>query len=235
MERINAWLEQARSHLRLTGRPAVTLSYAQSLDGCLTVRRGERYVLSGPESSTMTHLLRSTHDAILVGIGTVLADNPHLTVRLTPGPDPRPIVLDTHLRIPLDSQLLKREENMPWIACGASADEEKLARLEERKVRLIPCRLDKRKQIDLADLLAQLLESGVRSVMIEGGTSVITSFIEAQLVDFVVLTIAPIWLGGLHVVETELPDGVYPGIKNPQSTWMGKDLILWGAVERSVE
>jgi GTP cyclohydrolase II len=234
MERIKAWLDLARADLRLSGRPAVTLSYAQSLDGCLTVRRGERHTISGMETSTMTHLLRSAHDAILVGIGTVLTDNPRLTVRLTAGMDPRPVVLDTHLRIPLDSQLLSRDVNLPWIAYGASADEEKLARLEERKVRLISCRQDKHRQIDLVDLLGQLYESGIRSLMVEGGTSVISSFFAAHLVDFVVLTIAPVWLGGLHAVDGELMDGGFPGIKNPKSTWMGKDLVMWGEMEHAL-
>ncbi len=232
MERVKAWLDSLRANFRPSGRPVVTLTYAQSLDGCLTAWRGMRYPLSGAETQKMTHMLRAAHDAILVGVGTILADNPHLTVRLAPGVDPRPVILDTHLRIPLDSRLLGRSDNLPWIACGPSADEEKWGRLEERKARIISCKPDLHKRIDLEDLLSQLYESGIHSLMVEGGASVITSFIEARLVDVVVLTIAPIWLGGLHAVETELSETQRLELIKPNSSWMGKDLVVWGAVRR---
>jgi riboflavin biosynthesis pyrimidine reductase len=71
----------AKNHCKRTGRPFVTLSYAQSLDGCISARAGEALALSGAQSLTLTHQLRASHDAILVGIGTVLSDNPQLTVR----------------------------------------------------------------------------------------------------------------------------------------------------------
>jgi len=235
MERVRLWIGKAREGFKVVGRPVVTLSYAQSIDGCLTVRRGQPYAISGEESLKVTHTLRTLHDAIVVGVGTVLADNPRLNVRFAEGPDPRPVVLDSHLRIPLDSKLLAQSENLPWVACGPSADEEKWVELERRKVRLLNCRPNREKQIDLADLLAQLYQSGIRSVMVEGGAGVVTSFLEAQLVDLAVITVAPIWLGGLRVVERELPDEARLGLENPQSGWFGKDLVLWGAVRRRVE
>lgn len=79
---------RARSFRRSHGRPLVTLTYAQSLDGSIAARPGHPLAISGPASQTFTHALRAVHDAILVGIGTVLADNPALTVRLVPGPHP---------------------------------------------------------------------------------------------------------------------------------------------------
>jgi 3,4-dihydroxy 2-butanone 4-phosphate synthase/GTP cyclohydrolase II len=211
----------------------VTLSYAQSIDGCLTVRRGLPFAISGEESLRVTHTLRSLHDAILVGVGTVLADNPRLNVRFVDGPDPRPVVLDSHLRIPLDSKLLARSDNLPWIACGPNADEEKWDALDQRKVRVLTCRQNHEKQIDLEDLLAQLYESGIRSVMVEGGAGVITGFLTAQLVDLAVITVAPVWLGGLRVVERELPGEARLRLDNPQSGWFGRDMVLWGSVQRS--
>ena len=78
---------------RNTGRPIVTLSFAQSLDGAIALRRGSRLALSCPESMVLTHRLRATHDAVLVVIGTVLADNPRRTVRLVEGKNPLPVVL----------------------------------------------------------------------------------------------------------------------------------------------
>ena len=117
----------AQEHRCRLGRPLVTLSYAQSLDGCIAARAGERLALSGPESMQLTHQFRAAHNAILVGIGTVLADNPRLTVRLVQGQDPQPVVLDSHLRIPLEASLLHNSRR-PWIACLEDARPHKIIR-----------------------------------------------------------------------------------------------------------
>lgn len=232
MERVRAWLNSLRAEAGSSPRLAVTLSYAQSLDGNIISQDGAQKKLNGPETKKMVHMLRSAHDAILVGIGTVLADNPRLEVRLTEGQDPRPVILDTHLRIPLDSHLMQRKDLQPWIACGANADEEKWGRIEERKARVIPCRLDAHKRVSLEDLLDRLRESGIRSIMVEGGAKVITSFIEARLVDVAVITVVPLWLGRLHVVEKELEENQGLELMNPNSAWMGKDLVLYGAIRQ---
>jgi riboflavin biosynthesis pyrimidine reductase len=114
-------------------RPAITLTYAQTLDGCIATADRRPLDLSGPAAQVMTHRLRSAHDAILVGVGTVLADNPRLTVRLAEGPSPRPIVLDSQARTPPDAQLLRG--TLPaWILTGpvspnVSASEDAGARL----------------------------------------------------------------------------------------------------------
>jgi 3,4-dihydroxy 2-butanone 4-phosphate synthase/GTP cyclohydrolase II len=88
-------------------RPRVTLTYAQSLDGSIAARSGRPLPLSGTESRHYTHQLRAAHDAILVGIGTVLNDDPRLNVRLASGAAPRPIVLDSELRCPIDARCLE--------------------------------------------------------------------------------------------------------------------------------
>ena len=89
---IERLLARAEEHRRKIGRPLVTLAYAQSLDGSLSAGRGHPLNLSGSEAQEITHRLRAAHDAILVGIGTVLADDPRLTVRLVKGPQPQPVV-----------------------------------------------------------------------------------------------------------------------------------------------
>mmetsp|Transcript_34521 Transcript_34521/g.55844 ORF Transcript_34521/g.55844 Transcript_34521/m.55844 type:complete len:147 (+) Transcript_34521:57-497(+) len=86
-------------------RPFVTLTYAQSLDGSISAERGSPLLLSGKESMTMTHALRAAHDAILVGVGTLIADDPSLNVRHVNGTNPRPIILDSSLRMPLNRKL----------------------------------------------------------------------------------------------------------------------------------
>ncbi|MGH9336192.1 MAG: RibD family protein, partial [Vicinamibacteria bacterium] len=100
-------LEEAEIQKSEWGRPFVTLAYAQSLDGSIAGEGNRPLSLSCERSQKLTHELRACHDAILVGIGTVLADNPRLIVRLVNGEDPRPIVVDSRLRIPRDARLLK--------------------------------------------------------------------------------------------------------------------------------
>src|SRR5512144_1074873 len=90
-----------------TDRPRITLAYAQSLDGSIAARSGVPLQLSGTESMQYTHQLRAAHDAILVGIGTVLSDDPRLNVRLTAGVSPRPILRDSELRCPIDARCLE--------------------------------------------------------------------------------------------------------------------------------
>ena len=173
-----------------TNRPFVTLTYAQSLDGSITIQRGKPTAISGQESLVLTHQLRATHDAILVGIGTVLADNPRLNVRLAVGPNPQPVVLDSHLRFPLDARLLQGK-HPPWIATSPTASLEKQAALEAVGAVVLRFPPDKHGRLDLHAVLAKLAEKKIGNVMVEGGAEVITSFLAAQLVDRVVLTIAP--------------------------------------------
>src|SRR5262252_6368998 len=90
--------------------PCVTLSYAQSLDGSIAGCNGETIGISGGRALDFTHRLRAMHDAILVGVNTVVVDDPLLTVRRVEGPSPRPIIVDSHLRTPLDSRLVGRRD-----------------------------------------------------------------------------------------------------------------------------
>lgn len=117
------------------GRPFVTLSHAQSLDGSIAARSGRPLALSGPESMTLTHSQRACHDAILVGIGTVLADNPRLTVRLVAGRDPQTVIMDSRLRFPPYAELL-RHGRSPWIATAQEADSQRLEALETAGARV---------------------------------------------------------------------------------------------------
>lgn len=123
-------------------RPAVTLAYAQSLDGCIAAARGAPTRLSGAESMRLTHELRALHEAILVGVGTVLADDPQLSTRLASGPSPRPIVLDSRLRTPLSARLLRRPDGAPRgaiIVCSAAqAGSERAAALRAAGALVLP-------------------------------------------------------------------------------------------------
>jgi 3,4-dihydroxy 2-butanone 4-phosphate synthase/GTP cyclohydrolase II len=227
-------LAGAPEHRSRTGRPLVTLSYAQSLDGCIAARAGERLALSGPESLQLTHRMRSMHDAILVGIGTLLADDPRLTVRHALGRDPQPIVLDSHLRIPLEASLLQNPRP-PWLACLETSNTGKAAELERLGALLLPIPPDSDGRLSIPALLARLAGLGIDSLMVEGGARVISAFLQQNRVDRVVLTVAPLFLGGLRAVGQDLfTASAYPRLQEMGAEQMGNDLILWGSLDSSV-
>lgn len=214
------------------GRPWVTLSYAQSLDGSIARQRGQPMELSGPESMRLTHRLRAAHQAILVGIGTVLADDPRLTVRLADGPDPHPIVLDSRLRIPLEARLFQHP-CQPWIATLENPDQQKKKQLERLGARLLLLPAGEDGRPSLPALLRELHRLGLSSLMVEGGASVISAFLASHLVDLLALTIVPQFVGGLHAFEPgALPSGpssgIYPCLDEMKCERLGGDLILWG-------
>lgn len=228
---IERLLADAEEHRLRVGRPLVTLSYAQSLDGSIAARWGESTPLSGHESLILTHRLRAAHDAIMIGVGTVLADNPRLTVRLVEGDNPQPIVLDSNLRIPLDANLL-RGERLPWIATTEFADPERQAALEADGARILKIPTDKYGQVSLPAVLERLADLEISSLMVEGGARVITSFLSQLLVDQVVLTIVPIFMGGLSALESNrLLKDSFPHLKNLGYEQLGEDLVVWGNLD----
>ncbi|GAB4469249.1 MAG: hypothetical protein Kow00124_04310 [Anaerolineae bacterium] len=226
----------AGPHHRRTGRPLVTLTYAQSLDGSIARRRGEPLALSGPESLRMTHRLRATHDAILVGIGTVLADNPSLTVRHVPGPSPQPVILDSHLRFPLSAKMMGNPRP-PWIATTPAASQERADALRRAGARVLPLPARGDGRVDLNALLQQLGRDGIKSLMVEGGAGVIASFLASGLADLCVLTLAPVFVGGLHAAA-DLGIGPMmadlPRLTDVQTCMLEADVIVWGRFVREV-
>ncbi|MDD5466232.1 MAG: RibD family protein [Anaerolineales bacterium] len=218
--------------LRATGRPLVTLSYAQSLDGSLAARRGAPLELSSPEALRLTHQLRAAHDAILVGIGTVLADDPRLTTRLAPGTNPQPVVLDSRLRLPLGARLLQNSGAAPWLACLEGAATERVIALEARGARLLAFSPDPDGRLPLPAVLERLGEMGVRRLMVEGGAQVIAAFLAAGLVDQVIVALAPLFVGGLHVTSERLAGGPFPALRDARVERCGADVVIWGRLAR---
>lgn len=214
---------------RQRDRPFVLISYAQSIDGSIATLDRRPIQLSGPASAVLTHRLRSLFDAILVGIGTVLADDPRLDVRLVPGKNPQPVVLDTHLRIPAESRLLQRPDCQSWLASSEAASETRAAALMRTGATILACPLDGHGQIDIRQLMHILQGRGIYSLMVEGGARVITSFINAGLVDLFIITISPALIGGLRVVEgrNESPLSRV-NLVDIHYERMEDDSILWG-------
>lgn len=211
-----------------TERPVVTLSYAQSLDGCSAAVSDRPLALSGNQSMRLTHRLRGSHDGILVGIRTIFADNPRLTVRLMEGCNPQPVILDSRLRFPVDAALLSHPDKKVWIATTALADPERANRLEAQGAKLIRVESNAQGQVDLEALLRRLRALNIRSLMVEGGGRVITQFMHRQLVDQIVITVAPVVVGGVRAVG-QLPSiGPHLQLRNPRYTRLGPDMIVWG-------
>ena len=159
MELVQTWLAEAARQSESRGRPLVTLTYAQSLDGCISARRGQSTTLSAPQSQRMTHTLRARHDAILVGIGTLLADDPRLNVRLVPGADPQPVILDSYLRTPPGARLLQGQRK-PWIFTGQYAPLAARHALEAAGARLVYLPLEEQGRLPLPGLLSTLARHG---------------------------------------------------------------------------
>ena len=181
-----------------TKSPFVTIKCAATLDGRIATRTGDSRWVTGEKARRYVHRLRHAVDAILVGIGTIHADDPNLTARLgsKKGVDPVRIVLDTHLSISPDARILKLNSNSDTILItGNSVSEEKKKRVVKKGVRQIEQPV-KGGQIDLKLLMVQLGSMGVTSLLIEGGSRVIASAFRSGIVDKALFFYAPKILGG---------------------------------------
>ncbi|RAI60125.1 bifunctional diaminohydroxyphosphoribosylaminopyrimidine deaminase/5-amino-6-(5-phosphoribosylamino)uracil reductase RibD [Roseicella frigidaeris] len=180
------------------GLPLVTLKLATTLDGRIATAGGESRWITGPEARREAHALRARHDAILVGSGTVLADDPELTPRL-PGTARVPlarVVADSRLRTPLDSRLVRTARQVPtWIATRTGQRPGVLAPYLEAGVQILPVPRA-RPGLDLAALLGALAQRGVTRVMAEGGAGLAAGLLRAGLVDRIAWFHAPGIMGG---------------------------------------
>ena len=174
-------------------RPYVVLKYAQTVDGRIATRRGDAKWISGEAERRISHGLRAACDAVLVGVGTAIVDDPQLTVRMVPGPSPLRVVLDSNLRLPLTARVFDNEAATVVITTAPSSEERRAA-LSARAIGVHVVDAGPR-GVDLASALRTLRELGVASVLVEGGGRVITSFLAEKLVDRVVLGIAPTIMG----------------------------------------
>jgi diaminohydroxyphosphoribosylaminopyrimidine deaminase/5-amino-6-(5-phosphoribosylamino)uracil reductase len=179
------------------GRPAFTLKAAVTLDGKIATVAGESRWITGEAARAEVHRLRDTHDAVLIGVGTVLADDPRLSARLPRARDPIRVVLDGRLRTPVDAALLPRRKGpRTIIATSERAPETKALALARAgaEVWRFPTRGGGRVPLDA--LARRLGDAGVTSVLVEGGGDVHAGFLAAHLADEVLLYVAPRIVGG---------------------------------------
>ncbi|MHB9028538.1 MAG: bifunctional diaminohydroxyphosphoribosylaminopyrimidine deaminase/5-amino-6-(5-phosphoribosylamino)uracil reductase RibD [Candidatus Latescibacterota bacterium] len=174
-----------------SGIPYVTLKLAVTLDGKIAARDGSSKWITGPEARKRTHLLRAWSDAVMVGSGTVLADDPQLTVRDAGGRNPLRVVLDSRLRVPAGARVFS--DNRVIVATAASADPDKTAELERRGVEV--WRIGSEGRIPLSETLARLGSRQITSILCEGGGALASSLVKEKLADKLALFMAPKLLG----------------------------------------
>jgi GTP cyclohydrolase II len=214
-------------------RPYVVLKYAQTLDGRIATGSGDAKWISGPSERRISHALRAACDAVAVGAGTVLADDPLLTVRMVPGASPIRVVLDSTLRLPTGANVFGADAGTIVLTTGRSAADRR-AELTELGVTVAVVG-DGPDGVDLADGLARLRRLGVRSLLVEGGARVITSMLRGRLADRVVVAVAPLLLGkGTEAVGDLGASAVSDGLRLANRTvhQAGDDLLIAGDLER---
>lgn len=186
-----AWVKYIRR-----GVPFVTLKLAATLDGRIAARTGDAHWITGEASRRYVHQLRNQLDAVVVGSGTVLADDPQLTCRIAGGRNPLRVVLDSRLRIPPDAQLLHQADAAKTIVVtGANVSAAKVRAVQDCGGQIWQFAL-RHGKIPWQPLLRQLARSGVVSVLIEGGAAVAASALSAKIVDKILFFYAPKILGG---------------------------------------
>ena len=209
-------------------RPYVLVKYAQTLDGRIATRTGDSKWISGEAERRISHALRAACDAVLVGSGTVLQDDPQLTVRMVPGANPIRVVLDSSLRTTPNAKVVGDDASTVVFTTPA-ADPARRAELRSAGVAVREVAAGPQ-GVDLAAVFAQLRDSGVESLMVEGGQRVITSVFAAGLVDRLVVSISPTVIGaGVEAVGDLGIGRVADGVRlSNRAVYLADDDVLLG-------
>jgi diaminohydroxyphosphoribosylaminopyrimidine deaminase / 5-amino-6-(5-phosphoribosylamino)uracil reductase len=219
-----------------TGLPFVTVKFAQSLDGRIATASGDSRWISSQGTRRFAHQLRREHDAIMVGIGTVLADDPQLSVRLVKGRDPLRIVVDSGLRTPLTSRVFANGAASHTLVVTSEAAD----LIRERAIKGLGAEVlrfaDEAGQsgVNIQRVFEALGRRGIASVLVEGGKGIITSLLEARSVDRLVVVVAPKIIGqGIEAIGdlgiTRLEDAIT--FSSVKSRKLGPDIIFDGRLK----
>jgi diaminohydroxyphosphoribosylaminopyrimidine deaminase/5-amino-6-(5-phosphoribosylamino)uracil reductase len=212
--------------------PFVILKMAATLDGKLATRNGESQWITGETSRRFVHRLRDQVDGVVVGIGTVLKDDPMLTSRIKGGRDPYRIVFDSRLRIPENAKMVDLSPSKTIIATTEMASQDKIERLREKGVQILISD-SKLGKVDLKSSLLKLAEMGMMSLLLEGGSQLSGSFLDQRLIDKILLFLSP------KLIGDPLAPGIFSGagvtslkeavsIKDLKVRKIGEDLLLEG-------
>lgn len=220
-------------------RPFVILKSAASLDGKIATRSGDTKWITNEKSRGFLHKLRNEMDGILVGIGTIEADDPSLTTRLNGkrGKDPVRIVVDSSLKIPLDARVLNQKSNAKTvIATTDRASKEKMKKVEELGAKVIVVG-STNNRVDFRELMIELGKLEIASLLIEGGAEVNASSLKSGIVDKVLFFYAPKIIGGIEALSIVGGEGVKEldhavKIKEIKTRRFGDDILLEGYVTK---
>jgi diaminohydroxyphosphoribosylaminopyrimidine deaminase/5-amino-6-(5-phosphoribosylamino)uracil reductase len=221
-----------------TGLPYVTAKWAMTLDGKIATALGDSKWISSPRSRAAVHELRGRMDAILVGIGTALADDPELTARPAGPRVAARVVLDSGARLPLDSKLVRTAREVPvWVAVHDRAPADRRAALHAAGCVVLPFPETESGCIPIIPLLEELGRREVTNILVEGGGQTLGSFFDAGQVDAVEVFIAPIVEGGSHHFQPVRGAGVDTMARalrllDPEVTRIDGDIHLRAVVPR---
>lgn len=213
----------------LTGLPYVTLKSATSLDGKTATVTGESKWITGEEAREDVHQLRHEHDAILVGVNTVLKDDPSLTTRLKGGGEnPIRVILDTHLRTPLTAKVIHDQQAPTWIVTGSSIPKEQKRLYEQAGVKLISM---PNGPVETKELLSVLGAEGITSLFVEGGAEVNGSFLKDRAFQQIIVYIGSKLIGGRNAPTAIAGKGIEKiadaiSIKIEEASMLGRDLKI---------
>lgn len=230
-------LNEVFFHYITTRTPYVVMKYAMTLDGKIAAYTGDSRWITGEAAREHVHHTRKQLSSILVGIGTVLADDPMLNCRIESGVDPLRLICDSNLRTPLDSQLVRTAKDIPtWIFC-AHADVARKTALENAGVHVIPMPDESGTHVDLKAMMAYLGKEQIDSVLLEGGRTLNGEALRLGLVHAVQAYIAPKLIGGADahgpvggIGIAKMADALT--LENLTITRLGDDLLMEGRIRK---
>jgi diaminohydroxyphosphoribosylaminopyrimidine deaminase/5-amino-6-(5-phosphoribosylamino)uracil reductase len=227
-------LNEAYCKYILKKEPFVILKVAATLDGKIATKEGDSKWISGETSRNFVHRIRNQVDGVVIGIGTVLKDDPQLTTRIKNGRDPYRVILDSRLRIPEEAKVIGISPSKAIIATTELADKDKIESLEKKGVRILI--IDSKKgRVDLETCLYKLGEMGMMNLLVEGGSQINGSFLDEGLIDKILLFFSPKLIGDREAL------GIFGGsgkatlkeaipLNKLRVRRMGEDILIEGYV-----
>ncbi|GAA0078082.1 bifunctional diaminohydroxyphosphoribosylaminopyrimidine deaminase/5-amino-6-(5-phosphoribosylamino)uracil reductase RibD [Clostridium sp. CTA-5] len=217
--------------------PFVVLKSATSLDGKIATSIGESKWITSEAARKDGHILRKKLSAIMVGVNTIINDDPNLTCRIDNGRNPVRIILDSKLRIPINSKVIKNKDAVTIVATTRYADQIKMQQLLKEEIKVIKVK-DKNKKVDLKDLMIELGKIQIDSILVEGGGKINFSSLQQGIVDKVRFYIAPKIIGGVNSKGSiggegfrKLSDAV--NLKNLTYKNIGDEIVIEGYIKNS--
>ena len=232
-------LNEAFCKYILKKEPFIILKVASTLDGKIATRNGDSKWISGEASRRFVHQLRDQVDGVIVGIGTILKDDPMLTTRVRGGRDPYRIILDSRLRIPEEAKVTEISPSKTIIATTEVAPKDKIERLENKKVRVLV--LDSKEgRVNLKTCLSQLGEMEMMSLLVEGGSKINGAFLDENLIDKLILFLSPKIIGDSQALGIFGGKGVSNlkeaiALREIRTRGIGEDILIEGYVKREID